>query len=231
MSGGDVGLAGVLRGVRHLLADFDGPFCSVFAGLPADEVAARLLQRLADGGHSVDPAWRDESDPLALLRRIDDESPQLVPAADEALTELETEATQLARPNPEIERVLEACEATGRSVIVVSNNAALAIRGYLEKHALVSRVVDVVGRVPGVPASMKPSPRLLLDAMGEGPASEYVFLGDAVRDVEAGHAAGVPTIGYANKPRKVRALADAGAVAVYESLLPVAEALASVEPS
>ncbi|MEO3751686.1 HAD hydrolase-like protein [Streptomyces sp. B6B3] len=90
-------------------------------------------------------------------------------------------------------------------MIVVSNNAAQAIQGYLDKHALTSRVRGVVGRVPGEPASMKPSPRLLLDAMGTSPASEYVFLGDAVRDVEAGHAAGVPTIGYANKPRKVRA--------------------------
>ena len=231
MSGGDAGLTGVLRGVRHLLADFDGPFCSVFAGLPAAEVAARLLQRLTDGGHGVAPHWSDESDPLALLRRIDDEAPQLVPSADEALTDLETEAAQLARPNPEIERVLEACESSGRSVVVVSNNATQAIQGYLEKHALASRVRGVVGRVPGVPASMKPSPRLLLDAMGKGPASEYVFLGDAVRDVEAGHAAGVPTIGYANKPRKVRSLADAGAVAVFESLAPVAEALAAVDPS
>lgn len=44
------GLQDVLRPVKHVLLDFDGPVCSVFAGLPAPEVAARLSASLAAPG-------------------------------------------------------------------------------------------------------------------------------------------------------------------------------------
>ncbi|MFJ9693441.1 hypothetical protein [Kitasatospora sp. NPDC101183] len=48
-------LAAVLRPVKHILLDFDGPACSVFAGCPASEVARRLREGLlATGGQ--DPA-------------------------------------------------------------------------------------------------------------------------------------------------------------------------------
>ncbi|MBB4914440.1 HAD family hydrolase [Streptosporangium saharense] len=74
---------------------------------------------------------------------------------------------------------------------------------------------------------MKPSPRLLLDAMdatGSVP-TEWVFIGDAVRDVEIGDAAGVSTIRYANKPGKDTYLAAAGAVAVVKSMKAIADAM------
>lgn len=215
----------VLHGVRHVLLDFDGPFCSVFAGLPAAEVSAQLVERLGKAGHTTQPEWASETDPLALLRLISEGSPELVPDADAILADLEVEAVQRARPNPDIERVLDACAATGRRAVVVSNNSGRAIRSYLDQHGQSPRVREVLGRVPGDPSSMKPSPRLLFDAMGPHEASACVFIGDAVRDVDAGHAAGVPTIGFANKSRKERSLAEAGAVVVVTSMADVAEAL------
>jgi phosphoglycolate phosphatase-like HAD superfamily hydrolase len=227
MSQAGQSLAEVLRGAEHVLLDFDGPLCSVFAGLSATEVTTRMLQRLPAAGHTVGEGWESETDPLALLRRISREAPGAVADADAILAELETDAVQRATPNPEAGRLLDACAETSRAVHIVSNNAGQAITSYLARHSLISQVRQVVGRVPGDPSSMKPSPRLLLDAMGVG-ASEpkgYVFVGDAVRDVEAGHAAGIPTIGYANKPGKDRALAEAGAVAVVSSLLPIAQGL------
>ena len=51
-----------------------------------------------------------------------------------------------------------------------------------------------------------------------------IFIGDAARDVQAGKAADVATIGYANKPGKEAALAAAGAVAVTDSMSAIAEA-------
>ncbi|MCE7078838.1 HAD family hydrolase [Streptomyces sp. ST2-7A] len=219
-------LSKLLSGVRTLLVDFDGPFCSVFAGLNADEVAERMRRQLADAEHDVRPDWKAENDPLALLRRIAHEAPGSVPDADRILADLETEAARLARPNPQMSAVLDAAVHSGRDVIVVSNNAGSAIRCYLENHRLTHRVNKVVGRRPGEPESMKPSPCLLLDAMEPGrDASGYIFIGDAVRDVEAGHAADVLTIGYANKERKERFLINAGAAVVVTSLLPLAEAL------
>jgi N-acetyl-D-muramate 6-phosphate phosphatase len=215
----------VVRGVTHVLLDFDGPVCAVFAGLSAQQVAELLRERLAAAGHAVDPSWQDENDPLALLRRISEERPALSAAADVVLTDLEAEAMQRARLNPDVKYLLDACADTGREVMVVSNNAGAAITDYVGREGLAGYIGRVVGRVPGQPSSMKPSPRLLLDAMGETPPERCVFIGDAVRDVEAGHAAGVPTIGYANKPGKAAKLGDAGAAVVVDSLVTVADSL------
>ncbi|RBM14885.1 HAD family hydrolase [Streptomyces sp. PT12] len=220
-------LGPLLGEVTTVLLDFDGPVCSVFAGLSAGEVADRMRQRIAADGHTVEESWEAESDPLALLSRIARERPGLAGEADAALTDLETEAVQRARLNPDIKVVLDACASSGRRVVVVSNNAGRAITSYLDREGLAGHVHGVVGRVPGEPASMKPSPRLLLDAMGEVAPARCVFIGDATRDVEAGDAAGVPTIGYANKPGKAEKLSAAGAVVVVESLLPLANALSS----
>ncbi|WP_232247677.1 HAD family hydrolase [Kitasatospora azatica] len=109
----------------------------------------------------------------------------------------------------------------------MSNNAGDAIRDCLDAQGLADQVSGVFGRVPGDPGSMKPNPRLLLDAMEAAAAApaECVFIGDAVRDVEASQAAAIPTIGYANKPGKAAKLAAAGAVAVVDALDQVVLAL------
>ncbi|MEU3494430.1 HAD-IA family hydrolase [Kitasatospora cineracea] len=220
-------LADVLRPVKHVLLDFDGPVCSVFAGLPAPDVARRLHRGLLASSEQAPAGSETETDPLALFRLISDARPDLAVAADDALARLETEAALIGRPNPGGESVLRACAASGRSVSVVSNNAGAAIRTYLARHGLTDYVNGVFGRAPGDPSSMKPNPRLLLEAMHAAGArpEECIFIGDAVRDVEAGHAAKVATIGYANKPGKDARLAAAGAVIVVDSMHLIANAL------
>ncbi|MFF7994190.1 HAD family hydrolase [Kitasatospora xanthocidica] len=227
MSAAPQSLTDVLRPVKHVLLDFDGPVCSVFAGLPASEVAHRLREGLLATGEQALTGAEDESDPLALLRLISDARPDLAASADSALAALETEAVRIGRPNPGGESVLRACARSGRSVSVVSNNAGVAIETYLSEHGLTGYVAGVFGRAPGDPSSMKPNPRLLLEAMeAAGTRPEHcIFIGDAARDVEAGEAAGVATIGYANKPGKDSKLAAAGAVATVISLSVVADAL------
>ncbi|MFE6744657.1 HAD family hydrolase [Kitasatospora purpeofusca] len=220
-------LADVLRPVKHVLLDFDGPVCSVFAGLPASDVAKRLREGLCAVGGQCSAEREDETDPLALLRSIANARPELTERADAALAVLETEAIQIARPNLGGESVLRACARSGRSVSVVSNNAGPAIEAYLRGRGLIDSVVGVFGRALGDPSSMKPSPRLLTEAMQAlgSDSVDCVFIGDAVRDVEAGHAAGVPTIGYANKPGKNTKLATAGAVAVVDSMQLIADSM------
>ncbi|WP_328955741.1 HAD-IA family hydrolase [Kitasatospora purpeofusca] len=223
-------LADVLRPVKHVLLDFDGPVCSVFAGLPASEVARRLrvylqavdAQDLVGGG--------EETDPLVLLRRIADARPDLAEGADSALAALETEAVRIGKPNPGGEAVLLACARSGRSVSVVSNNAGTAIEAYLRDHGLSGLVAGVFGRVPGDPSSMKPSPRLLHAAMEtqETTSRQCIFIGDAVRDIEAGHAANIPTIGYANKPGKLAKLLAADPIAAVQSMEIIADALVAL---
>ncbi|MFI6153318.1 HAD family hydrolase [Kitasatospora sp. NPDC051170] len=220
-------LAAVLRPVKHILLDFDGPVCSVFAGLPAPVVARRLREGWFAAGAQAPPGVEEETDPLALLRLIADARPDLTASTDTALATLENEAVQVARPTPGGESLLRAAVLSGRLVSVVSNNAGAAIESYLAEHGLTDYVAGVFGRAPGEPSSMKPNPRLLLEAMeaaGTGPV-QCVFIGDAVRDIEAGEAAAVPTIGYANKPGKDAKLAAAGAVIVVDSMQHIADAL------
>ncbi|MEU6232468.1 HAD-IA family hydrolase [Kitasatospora sp. NPDC047058] len=221
-------LADVLRPVKHVLLDFDGPVCSVFAGLPAPEVARRLREGLLATGEQAPAGAEEETDPLALLRLISDARPDLTEGTDAALAALETEAVRVARPTPGGESVLRASARSGRLVSVVSNNAGAAIEAYLTEHGLSAYVAGVFGRAPGDPSSMKPNPRLLLEAMeaaGTGP-EHCIFIGDAARDVEAGEAAGVRTIGYANKPGKDAKLAAAGALVIVDSMGLIADALA-----
>ncbi|MEV7020917.1 HAD-IA family hydrolase [Kitasatospora sp. NPDC093558] len=220
-------LADVLRPVKHILLDFDGPVCSVFAGLPAPEVARRLREGLLAAGEQLPAGTEEESDPLALLRLISDARPDLTASTDAALAAMETEAVRAARPTPGGESVLRAAARSGRLVSVVSNNAGAAIEAYFAEHGLSDCVAGVFGRVPGDPSSMKPNPRLLLEAMeaaGTGP-EHCIFVGDAARDVEAGEAAGVPTIGYANKPGKDVKLAAVGAIVIVNSMEHIANAL------
>lgn len=220
-------LADVLRPVKHILLDFDGPVCSVFAGLPAPEVARRLREGLLAAGEQAPAGAEQESDPLALLRQVADARPDLTASTDAALAALEAEAVRAARPTPGGESVLRACARSGRLVSVVSNNAGAAIMAYLAEHGLSDYVAGVFGRTPGDPSSMKPNPRLLLEAMeAAGTGSEpCIFIGDATRDVEAGEAAGVLTIGYANKPGKEAKLAAAGAVVIVDSMELIADVL------
>ncbi|MER7873333.1 HAD-IA family hydrolase [Streptomyces solisilvae] len=211
-------LDGTLAPVRHVLLDFDGPVCSVFAGFSAGDVAQSLVALLR--GPDGPPPGHEEADPLAMLRRIAETREDLVSAADSHLTQLEVEAVGRARPTPGGVAFMEACAATGRSVWVVSNNATAAIDRYLSDHGLRDLVAGTFGRTAGRPESMKPSPELLIAAMRAADAKpgECVFIGDAVRDVEAAHAADMKTIGYANKPGKADALSAAGAVAVVTSM-------------
>ncbi|GAA4328319.1 HAD family hydrolase [Actinomadura luteofluorescens] len=221
-------LADVLRPVKHVLLDFDGPVCSVFAGLPAPEVARRLYGALLSTLTVDAPAdWATETDPLALLRHVADARPDLAATADRTLTRLEVEAVASAERNAGGEAAIRACVESGRSVWIISNNSGAAIRDYLDAHGLADVIAGVFGRVPGDPTSMKPSPRLLLDALAGASAApeSCILIGDAVRDVQAGHAAKVATIGYANKPGKEAKLTAAGAVVVTDSMEAVADAL------
>jgi beta-phosphoglucomutase-like phosphatase (HAD superfamily) len=65
---------------------------------------------------------------------------------------------------------------------------------------------------------MKPHPWPILTALtalAAQPAA-CVMLGDSPSDIQAAHAAGMHTIGYANKPGKAQRLAHAGADALAE---------------
>src|SRR5262249_2390123 len=107
------------------------------------------------------------------------------------------------------------------------HHVTVAVSAYLADHRLTDYVQAVLPREDHEPERLKPRPYRVREAVGMlgGEGGECAFIGDSPSDVLAGHLAGVPVIGYANKPCKVRALADVKAATVTTSLAEVTTAL------
>ena len=216
---------------RCLLIDFDGPICAVFAGHPAATVALELhdiVRERFDG--ELPPGIAALSfDPLQILGQVDTlGDDDLTRAVADACRNAETAAVAAAKPTPGGEDLLRTAHHTGRSVVIVSNNASQAVETYLRDHDLTRYINGVAARFDGMPPRLlKPHPFLIergLAAVHAQPA-DAVFIGDSVTDVEAGQAAATPTIGYANKPGKHQRLTEAGADAVINTMPPLVQVL------
>ena len=87
----------------------------------------------------------------------------------------------------------------------------------------------MIGRDPRQPSLLKPSPDSIIRALAhlDLPPAHAVFVGDSTSDVDAGHAAGLPVVGYANKPGKDQRLRAAGADAIITS---IGELVATLRP-
>ncbi|WP_433648999.1 HAD family hydrolase [Micromonospora zamorensis] len=221
-------LGRLLGEVGAVLLDFDGPVCSIFAGYPAPQVAAELVDVLRRRGVDVPPDLASEPDPLEVLRRTGAAgNNSTTRAVEDALCAAERRAVDTAEPTPYGREVIVAARQAGMPVAVVSNNCAGAVTGYLAAHRLAAYVSPVVGRAYAEPARMKPNPDPVLQAVhafGESP-SRCVLVGDSLSDIEAARAAGVPVVGYANRLGKAEAFRAAGADVVVTSMGAVAEAL------
>ncbi|OXM70799.1 MULTISPECIES: HAD family hydrolase [Amycolatopsis] len=203
-----------------LLLDFDGPVCSVFAGIPASVVADQLRTVLADAGHAPPEPIASSSDPFDMLKyaaSLSDEDARYVEAA---FTAHEVEAMTTAAPTEGAYELMQAWHGSGRPLAIVSNNSAAAISAYLDFYGLRPLVNVVSARESADVQLLKPHPHLLNQAVrGLGiPAERCVFVGDSLTDVEAAKAAGVRSIGYANKPGKRERFTSAGADAITEVL-------------
>ena len=216
----------IISGTRHLLLDFDGPVCSIFAETPAPAVARQLRGILRAAGVSFPAQVESEQDPLEVFSYAAGLSPQTADFAQRELTKLETRAAATAKPTEGAADLIATAAATGRTVIIVSNNSSYAILEYLAVHQI-GPVAGVVGRDDSDPELMKPSPYLVRAAVGilDAHPAECAFVGDSTSDMLAGRLAGVPVIGYANKPGKAELLTQAGADAVTTGLDEITTAL------
>ncbi|WP_410666971.1 HAD family hydrolase [Amycolatopsis sp. cmx-4-68] len=211
----------LLADAHALLLDFDGPVCSVFAGSPASMVADQLRGVLADGGHTDLPeAIATSTDPFDVFQyaaTLGEDEARYVEAAFSAH---EVEAIPTATPTLGAHELIVAWHQSGRPLAIVSNNGVPAISAYLDLYDLRTSIDFVSARDGSNAALLKPSPYLLhqaVTALDVAPG-ESVFLGDSTSDIEAAQAAGVRSIGYANKPDKDSRLTAAGADAITEVL-------------
>ncbi|KOX14661.1 haloacid dehalogenase [Micromonospora sp. NRRL B-16802] len=221
-------LGRLLGEVGAVLLDFDGPVCSIFAGYPAPQVAAELVEVLRRRGVEVSPDFASEPDPLEVLRRISVAGDHAITrAVEDALCAAERRAVETAKPTPYGREVIVAARQAGMSVAVVSNNSAGAVTAYLAAHRLAGYVSPVVGRAYADPDRMKPNPEPILRAVravGE-PSKRCVLIGDSLSDIEGARAADVRAIGYANRSSKANALRAAGADLVITSMSELAGVL------
>jgi HAD superfamily hydrolase (TIGR01509 family) len=218
----------LLAGVRHLLFDFDGPVCGVFAGIPDFTIAQRLRDLLNAEGVVPPPQVARAADPFTVLSFATNYRHDLGLAVYAALRTAELDAVRTAAPTPGLEAVLDACRRSGRAAAVASNNSEQAVTAYLRAHGLAERFQAVTGRTDANFDQLKPHPRLVEDtvrAIGAQPAA-CMLIGDSPNDVHAAHAAGMACIGYATKPGKYDPLTRAGADAIIESLEDLAGHLA-----
>ncbi len=173
-------LAQLAKRAHHVLIDFDGPVCQVYAGSPAHEVADRLRASLLAAGIDIPPAAAGLDDPLQVFRAVADRSAQDGITAQQVLTSLEVRAVQTARPTPGAADLIVTATQTGRTVTVVTNNSSAAVTAYLTRQRLDPYVGKIVGRDDPDPALMKPSPyrvRIAVSSLRAEP-EDCVFIGE-----------------------------------------------------
>jgi HAD superfamily hydrolase (TIGR01662 family) len=220
-------LAEVLSAAPHVLLDFDGPVCAVFGGAVTDaDVAGLLVAALGVHADQLPESVATSRDPFQTLRYAGSLGESIRVAIGDRLTAAEIEAVRTAPATPDADEAITALHRAGHTVTIVSNNSEEAVRLYLGRHGLAEHIAGVVARTSSDPAWLKPSPQPVhtaIRARRTDPAS-CVLIGDSVSDVEAANTAGVPCIGYANKPGKADKLSQAGAAVIVERMADLSSA-------
>ncbi len=205
----------LLAQATHVLFDFDGPVCALFADLTAGRISEQLRAHLAEHGVSIPAELAASRDPFDALDHAAAISPELAASTEARLRTLEIDAARSAEPTPQAAEAIRALHAAGRTLAIVTNNAPDAARTYLHQHHLTSAFAVIIGRTSADPQLLKPHPHLInqaLAALGKPASAACLMIGDSSSDITAAHHAGVPAIGYANKPGRSERLADAEAV-------------------
>jgi phosphoglycolate phosphatase len=222
----------VLLRTCHLLIDFDGPVCSLFAGTPTAPIAARLRAILTGAGVALPPAILDTGNWFEVFAFAASTSPATARRVESELAALEADAAYTAAPTPDLADVLSACHGSGRQVAIVSNNSASAVRTYLDLHALTRRIGAVAARTGHDPALLKPSSCLIKQAASElgTVPSACALVGDSPSDITAARSARASSIGYAATAGGTRQLLAAGADAIITTMADLAARVRGEHP-
>jgi beta-phosphoglucomutase-like phosphatase (HAD superfamily) len=211
-------LDGILRRARHLLLDFDGPLCTLYAHEPARQAADRLRAILATHTPEIPTAIASTADPLAVLAHAAAISPELAEQAEAELTRCELNAAATAQPTGYSHDVIASAREGHRTITVISTCSARAVHAYLDRASLDELVGLVVGRTGDAPdptAKQNPIDRAL-DALSADPAT-CALVAESANVLTSARASGIATIAYARTPA-VRNLTSAHADATVTSL-------------
>jgi myo-inositol-1(or 4)-monophosphatase len=210
-------LGAIIARTAHLILDFDGPICDLFAATPAATITAQLRAALPAGSA---PGIGGSPDPFEILTHAATASAELGDRADKAMTELELTAAATATPAAYIHDVIAACRDLGRSATVTSRHSADAVRAYLTASSLIGGIALIVARAGHAADQFHPDAPPIeqtLSALGAEPSTCALVTASAARIQAASHA-GLHTIGYATAPGMPDALTTAGAHTTITSL-------------
>jgi len=214
----------ILSQTEHLLISFDGPVCSLFAVTAAAHVADSLREVFAQEDVRVPQSIEHTGNWLEILSYAAAVSPDLAVRVESELTAMESAAVTMAALTPYIHEVLTACRDSARPVAIISDHSATAVRAYLVLHDLYGPIGLIAARIGPDSAVLMPRPDLIeLAVTGlDTQSSDCALVGGSVTDIQAAHAAGVHSIGYARTPRDADDLVDAGADAIIVSMADLA---------
>ncbi|MFG2679491.1 HAD family hydrolase [Streptomyces sp. NPDC048392] len=221
------GLRELVAGARVVLWDFDGPICRLFAGYSADRVAGELVDWL-EGQGLKELLTREEQvhpDPHVLLGAVNRgrHRSDLVADFEDRLTREELRAVPTAWPTAYADPLIRTWAALGVGLAITTNNSPRVVSAYLTTRGLLDCFAPhIYGRTQDLHL-LKPDPYCLhraLGAMGVAPG-RALMVGDTTSDLTAARRAGVLFLGYARSERKAKALKQAGAETVVDSLEPV----------
>jgi phosphoglycolate phosphatase len=214
-------LGEIITATRHLFLDFDGPICSIYAGLTDATVAAQL-RKLIPG--ELPETIATTPDPIEVFTYSATVSDELAARVEAEMADLEVAAVPTADPTPYVHQVIASARESGRVIGVVSNNGPRAVNAYLDRHGLSDGIRLVVARTSHDPALLKPSPHLINEAVRglDADPAATTLVGDSFTDIEAAHSAGVASIGYANKSGKRERMKELRAGAVITSMADLA---------
>lgn len=209
----------LLWSARAVLLDFDGPVTPLMPAPLNKQTADAARAALARHGN-VPEEIRETSDHLAIIRWAGAHAPDALPDVEAMCIEAEVEAAQTSQPTPGAHELISALDEADVPVVIVTNNAARAVRNYLDRFDLAGRVCDVVGRPERRPDLMKPNVHMVEVALGIAGATPgvAVLIGDSVSDVAVARAAGVRSLGYAKNLKRGRELRVGGADALAETI-------------
>jgi phosphoglycolate phosphatase-like HAD superfamily hydrolase len=131
---------------HHLLLDFDGPVCAVFATTPSQVVADELRTALRAADVPIPEPVTGMDNPLEVFQVVARWHPDAAPIAQRELTRLELKAIPGARPTEGAGDLIATATNTGRTVTIVTNNSGIAVRAYLDAHGLSRYLTGVIGR-------------------------------------------------------------------------------------
>ena len=197
--------------VNHALGSIDRPPLTVDQVKPMIGGGARhmLAQGLAATG-GCDEAMLD-----VLHKRL--------------LSYYEANIAVFTQPYPGALEALDAIASGGAKVTIVTNKLEALARTVLGELGMLDRFACVIGGDTMGPGNAKPSPVPIREMVRVSGGGRAAFIGDSIFDIQAGKAAGLPTIacsfGFLMQP-----VAELGADEIidgYDELLPALARLAA----